>query len=103
MREFKPYYDKLKDYLKLNVSYLSHECQGCPVNDCFEGNKTFCQIDGIYHQPGSGQFILEEQFMQYALFRTNIDKWFEYMDTFDKQCMQWSDARGCGEEILQQM
>lgn len=36
MREFKPYYDKLKDYLKLNVSYYSHECDGCPLSDCFQ-------------------------------------------------------------------
>lgn len=103
MREFKPYYDKLKDYLKLNVSYLSYECQGCPDEDCFEGNKSYCQIDGTYKQQGSGRYILEEQFMQYALFTSDINKWFEYLDEFDKQCINWEDARACGEEILQAM
>jgi hypothetical protein len=48
MREFQPYYEKLKKWLKLSVSYYSHQCPGCYVGDCYQGDKSYCQTDSIY-------------------------------------------------------
>lgn len=103
MREFEPYYEKLKGYIRMNISYYSVECQGCPIEDCFQGDTNFCQIDGIYRQSAKGAKIIEEQFRQYGLFKSNPKKWFQYMDMFDKRCFSWDEAEACSASIMNEL
>lgn len=59
VREFYQYYAGLQNYIKLNVSYYSMQCDSCPDEDCYLYNKSYCQIDPTYYQPGSGRYIIE--------------------------------------------
>ena len=90
LRDFKSYYDKVKNSVDLNIVYDSFECGFCGDEDCLFDGK-FCQIDTQNWHFGMGANILKEQFRQYNLFKfvkknNQIDTWFDYMNQFDENC-----------------
>ena len=108
LREFRKYYDKLKDHINMKLIYHTFKCEFCSKDECsFEGN--FCQYDTENWQSGKGSQIINEQILEYQLYSSamrsrSVDKWFDYMNLFDERCIfNWNNSVICSAKIISEL
>lgn len=108
LRNFKEYYDKLKDSINLQLVYHTYKCEYCDDSECVLVGQ-FCSLDSDTWEYGTGAYIVNEQFRQYNLFelmkkQNKIDVWFDYMNKFDENCdVDWRNSKVCSENIAKEL
>ncbi|KAM3133736.1 hypothetical protein pb186bvf_014145 [Paramecium bursaria] len=108
LREFKPYYDKLKS---ANITYelqyqfyrWPQEIYNKPLEDCL-GAGRYCALDPDGKDKiANGRNVVEEQLRQLCIFSIDQNLWFEYMETFDSECTIPQGYERCSADISKKL
>ncbi|CAD8191913.1 unnamed protein product [Paramecium pentaurelia] len=104
LREFRPYYEKLKNE-EFNFTILYPLYQIIPNPDrpidyqnCISYGK-YCSPDPDGLGVGTGQMIVEETLRQLCIFNQSIDKWFDYMQSFRDNCTSAQQYEICSPKV----
>ena len=103
LRSFKKEYLQLKNYIILEPLYQTTSCPTCSYDNCYLTD--YCCFDYEYGQQNVGQKIIREELHQMAIFsQRGPEKWFEYMNLFDKYCDgNWNNLDQCIKDIVKKM
>ncbi len=101
LREFKPYFLKLKDYINFVPTYLTINCPHCKMTECYISTN-YCTFEMDRYHDDMGELILKEQLRQWNVWRVyGAESYFSYMDSFDKYCDgNWMGSESCGDELM---
>ncbi|CAD8069468.1 unnamed protein product [Paramecium primaurelia] len=103
IKNFKKYYDELKDFIDFDIFYHLFQCPRCKQQnyteqqiDCIN-NGRYCQLDSNDYENGNGADIVMEQYRQLCLWQLNHTYWWRYMNYFSSQCSQPKQFQSCFE------
>lgn len=111
VRDFKPFFYKLQDYTKFEVHYLFWTCELCAQNNYkYDNTPSNCVSAGRYccsdpdgDGEANGRDIVLEDLRQICLFNKHQDKFFEYIDIFDLNCVEFQVSEECSRDILDEL
>ncbi|CAD8176204.1 unnamed protein product [Paramecium octaurelia] len=101
IKNFKNYYDELKDFIDFDIFYHLLQCAKCREQnyskqqiDCIS-NGRYCQLDSSDYEFGNGADIVMEQYRQLCLWQLNHKYWWRYMNYFSSQCSRPNQFKNC--------
>ncbi|CAD8096846.1 unnamed protein product [Paramecium sonneborni] len=104
IREFQPYYEKLKnEKFNFTILYPVYQIVSRPnkpieYQNCISYGK-YCSQDPDGSGIATGNMIVEETLRQLCIFSQSIDKWFDYMLSFRDNCTTAQEYETCSPKV----
>ncbi|CAD8147107.1 unnamed protein product [Paramecium octaurelia] len=108
LREYQPYYQKLKDekvsYIILYPLYQIIKTPDKPIEyqNCISYGK-YCARDPDGSGIATGRMVVEEALRQLCIFQQGFDKWLAYMISFRDNCTSAQQYESCSPGIQEEV
>lgn len=109
INEFYPYFKKLKNQIKFTPHYAIWTCHSCYISNftvfpdnCISGGR-YCCPDPDGSGPATGAHIVQEDLRQICIFQKYEDKWWDYMNKFDSECIEYQVVEDCSKKVMKEV
>jgi hypothetical protein len=109
INEFYQYFKKLENRIKFTPHYAIWVCHSCLSSNftidnenCISGGR-YCCPDPDGTGPATGAHIVQEDLRQICIWKKYQDKWWEYMMSFDDECVEYQVVKECSLKVMKKV